>query len=82
MFTGIVEEVGQVVAVDVHDGYARLHLGCREVVGDTVLGDSISVGGCCLTVTSLPSDAEGGGFTADLMAETLRGDRARRPARR
>jgi riboflavin synthase len=72
MFTGIVEEVGRVHAIDVHDGHARLHLSCEEVVRDAALGDSIAVGGCCLTVTTLPSADEGGGFTADLMAETLR----------
>jgi riboflavin synthase len=72
MFTGIVEEVGRVRAIDVHDGHARLHLGCDEVVRDAALGDSIAVSGCCLTVTTLPTADEGGGFTADLMAETLR----------
>jgi riboflavin synthase len=72
MFTGIVEEIGHVVAIDVHDGHARLHLGCEEVVDDAALGDSVSVSGCCLTVTTLPSASDGGGFTADLMAETLR----------
>jgi riboflavin synthase len=72
MFTGIVEEVGRVRAIDVHDGHARLHLACDDVVRDTALGDSIAVSGCCLTVTTLPPADEGGGFTADLMAETLR----------
>ena len=68
MFTGIVEEVGRVLAIDVHDGYARLHVGGTTVLEDARIGDSISVDGCCLTVTDL-SDA---GFAADLMAETLR----------
>jgi riboflavin synthase len=72
MFTGIVEEVGRVLALDVRDRHARLHVICDEVVRDAVLGDSIAVGGCCLTVTTLPSEEDGGGFTADLMAETLR----------
>jgi riboflavin synthase len=72
MFTGIIEEVGSVLALDVHDRHARLHLACDEVVQDAALGDSIAVSGCCLTVTTLPSAEEGGGFTADLMAETLR----------
>jgi riboflavin synthase len=72
MFTGIVEEIGHVLAIDVHDGHARLHLGCEEVVEGAALGDSIAVSGCCLTVTTLPAAGEGGGFTADLMAETLR----------
>ncbi len=68
MFTGIVEELGTVLAVDVDGEAARLHVGAREVVADAAPGDSISVDGCCLTVTTLPGD----GFTADLMAETLR----------
>jgi riboflavin synthase len=72
MFTGIVEEVGTVLAIEVHEGHARLHLRCDEVVRDAALGDSIAVSGCCLTVTSLPTEPDGGGFTADLMAETLR----------
>ena len=68
MFTGIVEELGQVAAIDVHDGHARLHIRCDQVVEGAVVGDSIAVDGTCLTVTTLPGD----GFTADLMAETLR----------
>jgi riboflavin synthase len=68
MFTGIVEELGHVRAIEVHDGHARLHIACSTVVADAEVGDSIAVDGCCLTVTTLPED----GFTADLMAETLR----------
>jgi riboflavin synthase len=68
MFTGIVEELGSVARIERHDGHARLHIDCDEVVQDAAVGDSISVDGCCLTVTSLPGD----GFTADLMLETLR----------
>jgi riboflavin synthase len=72
MFTGIVEEVGRIAAVDREgegaDASARLHVACTTVVGDAALGDSIAVDGCCLTVTTLTPE----GFTADLMAETLR----------
>ena len=68
MFTGIVEELGQVADIEVHDGHARLHIRCREVLDGAGVGDSISVDGTCLTVTTLPDE----GFTADLMAETLR----------
>ncbi len=68
MFTGIVEELGHVAAIDVHDGHARLHIRGEAVLDGAALGDSISVDGTCLTVTTLPGD----GFTADLMAETLR----------
>ncbi|MFA9445612.1 riboflavin synthase [Egicoccus sp. AB-alg6-2] len=73
MFTGIVEEVGSVAAVERHAGHARLEIGCAEVVRDAAVGDSIAVDGCCLTVTSfLDVDGERRGFSADLMAETLR----------
>jgi riboflavin synthase len=72
MFTGIVEEVGRIAGVerrgDGDDASARLHVACRTVIEDAAIGDSIAVDGCCLTVTSLGDD----GFTADLMAETLR----------
>ncbi|MEX2550723.1 MAG: riboflavin synthase [Nitriliruptoraceae bacterium] len=68
MFTGIVEELGHVAAIDVHESHARLHIRCSSVLDGAALGDSVSVDGTCLTMTTLPGD----GFTADLMAETLR----------
>ncbi|MFP4150209.1 MAG: riboflavin synthase [Nitriliruptoraceae bacterium] len=68
MFTGIVEELGSVAGIDVQDRSARLHIACRDVLEGARIGDSISVDGTCLTVTTLPGD----GFTADLMAETMR----------
>lgn len=68
MFTGIVEEVGRVAAIESDGASARLELSCSQAVKDAELGDSIAVAGCCLTVTELT----GSGFTADLMAETLR----------
>lgn len=68
MFTGIVEELGEVTRLDVADGHARLVVRCRTVTEDARIGDSIAVNGCCLTVTDLDDD----GFAADLMAETLR----------
>jgi riboflavin synthase len=68
MFTGIVEEVGRVRALDLRDADARLWIDADRVLEGTAVGDSIAVDGCCLTVTRLP----GAGFEADLMAETLR----------
>ncbi len=68
MFTGIVEEVGRVVALERGDDRARLSVACERVLGDAELGSSIAVDGCCLTVSQLDE----GGFTADLMGETLR----------
>ena len=71
MFTGIVEEIGTVEAIE-HgpDGTdARLRVRGPLVVSDARLGDSICVSGVCLTVTELPGD---GTFFADVMPETLR----------
>lgn len=68
MFTGIVEEVGTVRAVERGDGHARLVIDAHVVLDEAILGDSIAVNGCCLTV----ADQGDGSFTADLMAETLR----------
>lgn len=72
MFTGIVEERGEVVAVvDLADA-ARLTIRGPEVTSDARIGDSISVNGVCLTVVELDTDASAGGtFTADVMRETL-----------
>lgn len=70
MFTGIIEELGRVAALDVADGHARLVVTCDTVVSDARIGDSIAVNGCCLTVSAWPED--GTGFVAELMAETLR----------
>ncbi|MBW3658317.1 MAG: riboflavin synthase [Actinobacteria bacterium] len=70
MFTGIIEELGCVAALDVADGHARLVVDCHTVVSDAAIGDSIAVNGCCLTVSGWPED--GTGFVAELMAETLR----------
>ena len=67
MFTGIVEEIGTVRAVERGHGTARLTVDCSTVVADARAGDSVNVNGCCLTVTALTT----GGFTADLMGETL-----------
>lgn len=67
MFTGIVEELGRVQRIDVADGSAALGVIADTVVTDTQVGDSISVNGCCLTVTEVSND----GFTVDVMGETL-----------
>lgn len=70
MFTGIVEEVGVVVALDRVEGQdARLRVRGPLVTSDARLGDSIAVSGVCLTVADLPG---GGELVADVMPETLR----------
>lgn len=67
MFTGIVEELGRVVRLETVENSARLTVEAPTVTQDVNLGDSVSVNGCCLTVTAV----HGSTFTADLMAETL-----------
>ena len=67
MFTGIVEERGQVVGVDDLGDSVRLGVRGPLVTSDVRAGDSIAVNGCCLTVVA-HSD---GIFTADVMRESL-----------
>ncbi len=69
MFTGIVEELGRVVAVDtLPDEAARIRVEGTRVTSGVAPGDSMAVNGVCLTVV----DVTGATFTADVMAETLR----------
>lgn len=68
MFTGIVEEVGEIVAIDPGADSVRLTVRAPLAVTDAQHGDSISVSGVCLTVVEQTDDS----FTADVMAETLR----------
>jgi riboflavin synthase len=85
LFTGIVEDLGEVEAVDHLGDFARIHVRSTVVTEDARVGDSICVNGVCLTVTGLigsqPSPAGTAapdpspaplGFTADVMGETLR----------
>ncbi len=64
MFTGIIEELGTVERM----GGGSLVIGAKKVLTDVEVGDSISVNGICLTVTSFDSRH----FTADVMPETVR----------
>ncbi|MDQ3628710.1 MAG: riboflavin synthase [Actinomycetota bacterium] len=67
MFTGIVEELGEVVGLDRRADSARLTVRGPVVVSDATHGASIAVNGCCLTVVAHDEDS----FRADVMAETL-----------
>jgi riboflavin synthase len=67
MFTGIVEELGTVAAVEDQGDAVRLSVRATTVLEDVHLGDSIAVNGCCLTVTDVTGDV----WTADVMQETL-----------
>ncbi len=68
MFTGIVEELGTVVAVEEIDDSARITVAGPLVTSDAGHGDSIAVNGVCLTVVEFGD----GRFTVDVMAESLR----------
>ena len=67
MFTGIVEELGTIAEVTDQGDAIRLTVEAATVLEGTGLGDSISVNGCCLTVSELGD----GRWTADVMQETL-----------
>ncbi|GFG49237.1 riboflavin synthase [Mycolicibacterium agri] len=68
MFTGIVEELGEVVGKEDFGDAARLSIRGPVVTADARHGDSISVNGVCLTVVEVQAD---GCFTADVIKETL-----------
>jgi riboflavin synthase len=67
VFTGIIEEVGEVVAWTPTDDAARVTITAPLAVSDAKHGDSISVSGVCLTVVDQGDDW----FTADVMAESI-----------
>src|ERR1700759_1482147 len=68
MFTGIVEELGEVTGREALADAARLTIRGAVVTSDAGHGDSIAVNGVCLTVADLLADGQ---FTADVMAESL-----------
>lgn len=67
MFTGIVEEMGVLRSVRRGAHSAVLSIGAETVLSDLKIGDSVAVNGVCLTATTV----DAGGFTADVMHETL-----------
>ena len=67
MFTGIVEELGTIRSLQRGKHSVVLSIGAHTVLSDLKIGDSVAVNGVCLTATS----RDGGGFTADVMHETL-----------
>lgn len=68
MFTGIVEEIGKIKAINGSQDSVEMVIQAKKILGDVHLGDSISVNGVCLTVTEFTSD----GFTVDVMPETVK----------
>ncbi|MEZ4268226.1 MAG: riboflavin synthase [Myxococcota bacterium] len=68
MFTGLVEDLGQIEAMVPRDRGARLTLKTALPLSEVQLGDSIAVDGACLTVVAMAA----GRFSADLSEETLK----------
>lgn len=67
MFTGIVEELGTIQAIDWHAQGARFSIQASHVLQDAKIGDSICVNGCCLTLVK----HEGRIWSCDVVQETL-----------
>jgi riboflavin synthase len=67
MFTGIVEEIGEVVEVKDAGDFRAIHVRGKSVFDDLKLGSSIAVNGVCLTVRSIATNV----FTAEMSRETL-----------
>lgn len=70
MFTGIIEELGEVVAIETGTDSSRITVHGDVTTSDPAHGASIAVNGACLTVTD--TEAKGGEVTFDVMAESLR----------
>ena len=67
MFTGIVEELGRVRAIDHREGGARIEIAATTVLARARAGDSLAVNGCCLPVV----DSGDGWWGGDVVIETL-----------
>lgn len=67
MFTGLVQELGTVEAMEPHADALRLSIRAPRIVAEAALGDSIAINGVCLTVAELSTDT----FCADVMQESL-----------
>ncbi len=68
MFTGIIEEVGTIQNISLKGNSGSISIKASKVLENSLIGDSIAVNGVCLTVTTMNDS----GFTADVMAETVR----------
>ena len=67
MFTGIIEEVGQISSINKTKDLQSMSIKVNKILDDAKIGDSISVNGTCLTITSIDKDI----FTVDIVKETL-----------
>lgn len=67
MFTGIIEELGKIAALEKHASGAKIRISAKIVTLNTSEGDSVAVNGVCLTALNIAPDS----FTADVSGETL-----------
>jgi len=67
LFTGIIEHIGTIEALDLNPSGARVTIEAPSVVSALAVSNSIAVNGCCLTIVALGKDY----FSADLSAETI-----------
>lgn len=67
MFTGIIEEVGQISNINKTNDLQNMSIRVNKILNDAKVGDSISVNGTCLTITAIVNDI----FTVDIVQETL-----------
>ena len=67
MFTGLIEEVGTVVALRAKGEAKLLEIAAPQLAGEIRVGDSVAINGCCLTVTS----QDGNQLTFDVLQESL-----------
>jgi riboflavin synthase len=68
MFTGLIEEVGTVIALSADGAATRLEIEAPQLVQKVSVGDSVAVNGCCLTVAL----RRGSALTFDVLQESLR----------
>jgi len=68
MFTGLIEEIGEIKSIAKNTKSARITIKAEKVMSGVQLGDSICTNGVCLTVTEFNKDS----FSVDVMAETMR----------
>ena len=67
MFTGLIQAVGQVSAIERQESSSRLEISSKEIAAQIAQGDSVSVNGVCLTAISFDKEK----FSVDVMVQTL-----------
>jgi riboflavin synthase len=68
VFTGIIEHLGTIASLALHDDGGRITIHAPHLAPSLSIANSIAVNGCCLTIVSLDSE----NFSADLSGETIR----------